>query len=184
MADGVEALELVRGEGRLSPPHGRSILLENIDMQRLGGHGLLREIGADPRPDRMIVFMLTTSRSRSDIDAANTANVAGRIVKRNAGEAFHKVREPVFCRRPCRPPLPATRRASMIDISRAGRGRYSDEPAPAWLARASNIATKSSAVARSRAPPEISELLQIDDRAGSWSIAHWPNIRSDTLLDT
>ena len=55
----------------------------------------------------------------------------------------------------------------MSDISRAGRGRHSGEPAPAWLAMASNIATKSSAVARSRAPPEISELLQIDDRAGS-----------------
>jgi len=90
VVDGVAALEFLRGaDGQPQrPAQNRFILLVDINMPRLDGHGLLKEIRADPDLNRLIVFMLTTSRSQSDIDAAYDAHVAGYIVKQNAGEDF------------------------------------------------------------------------------------------------
>lgn len=90
VVDGVAALEFLRDTRRISDQRGdnRFILLVDINMPRLDGHGLLREIRADPDLRRLIVFMLTTSRSQSDIDAAYDPQVAGYIVKQNAGEDF------------------------------------------------------------------------------------------------
>jgi CheY-like chemotaxis protein len=88
VVDGIEALEFLRGTGRSVAPPDRHILLVDINMPRLDGHGLLREIRADPALKRLIVFMLTTSRSQTDIDAAYDAHVAGYIVKQSAGEDF------------------------------------------------------------------------------------------------
>lgn len=90
VVDGVAALEFLRGQHFASEDTARQrfILLVDINMPRLDGHGLLREIRANPKLSRLIVFMLTTSRSQSDIDAAYDAHVAGYIVKQNAGEDF------------------------------------------------------------------------------------------------
>ena len=88
VVDGIAALEFLRGTGRSGPPPERHILLVDINMPRLDGHGLLREIRADPALTHLIVFMLTTSRSQADIDAAYSAHVAGYIVKQSAGEDF------------------------------------------------------------------------------------------------
>ncbi len=88
VADGIEALEFLRGTGPSGAAPDRHILLVDINMPRLDGHGLLREIRADPALTRLIVFMLTTSRSQTDIHAAYSAHVAGYIVKQSAGEDF------------------------------------------------------------------------------------------------
>jgi CheY-like chemotaxis protein len=70
--DGVEALEMLRGEGRekLQPPY-------------LDGIGLIRAIRADPELTRTVIFVLTTSDDDRDKIAAYDLHVAGYIVKTN-----------------------------------------------------------------------------------------------------
>jgi CheY-like chemotaxis protein len=83
--DGVEALELLRGEGRpkLEPPF---LLLVDIQMPRLDGIGLIRAIRADPELTRTVIFVLTTSDDDRDKIAAYDLHVAGYIVKSNTKE--------------------------------------------------------------------------------------------------
>ena len=89
MRDGLEALEFLRETfGGKSATEDSFILLVDINMPRLDGHGLVSAIREDPQLRRLIVFMLTTSRAREDIDRAYEGNVAGYIVKENAGEDF------------------------------------------------------------------------------------------------
>jgi len=80
--DGVEALEMLRGEGRekLAPPY---LLLVDIQMPRLDGIGLIRAIRADPELTRTVIFVLTTSDDDRDKIAAYDLHVAGYIVKTN-----------------------------------------------------------------------------------------------------
>ncbi len=84
--DGIDALEILRekfSEG--APPF---ILIADVNMPRLDGHGLVRAIRDDPDLRSLVIFMLTTSRAREDIDGAYEGNVAGYIVKENAGDEF------------------------------------------------------------------------------------------------
>jgi CheY-like chemotaxis protein len=89
--DGIEALELLRGEGgreQLTPPY---LLLVDIRMPRLDGIGLIRALRADAALARTVVFVLTTSDSDKDKLAAYDANVSGYIVKSDAGGDFHQL---------------------------------------------------------------------------------------------
>ena len=86
--DGVEALEMLRGENgkeKLIRPH---ILLVDLNMPRMNGFQLVSALRADPELKRSIVFFLTTSKSEEDKSAAYDLNVAGYIVKQNAGVDF------------------------------------------------------------------------------------------------
>ncbi|MDG4647355.1 response regulator [Roseibacterium sp. SDUM158017] len=85
--DGVAALEYLRDPARTAEAPGLEgrILLVDINMPRLDGHAFVREIRADPKLRRLIVFMLTTSRAQADIEAAYDAHVAGYVVKQSAG---------------------------------------------------------------------------------------------------
>ena len=84
--DGVEALALLRGEAG-DPPRSY-VLLVDINMPRMNGHELMREIRRDPALNRAVAFMMTTSRDDADISRAYDANVAGYIVKQDAGVGF------------------------------------------------------------------------------------------------
>ena len=89
--DGVEALEMLKGEnGReaLLPPY---IILADINMPRMDGIKFVRELRADPNLKTAIVFMLTTSKSEEDKIKAYDLNVAGYIVKETAGRDFLKL---------------------------------------------------------------------------------------------
>ncbi len=88
VSDGVEALEFLRGERFGTRPDEAVILLVDINMPRLDGHGLVQEIRKDPRLRRLVIFILTTSKSREDIEQAYAGNVSGYIVKENAGKEF------------------------------------------------------------------------------------------------
>jgi CheY-like chemotaxis protein len=84
--DGVEALEMLRGQGgheRLAPPY---LLLVDIQMPRLDGIGLIREMRKDPELTRTVIFVLTTSDDDRDKMAAYDQHVAGYIVKSNTKE--------------------------------------------------------------------------------------------------
>ena len=86
--DGVEALDLLRGtNGKERLPRPYLVLLD-INMPRMSGIELLRELRADPDLHDSIVFVLTTSKSDEDKVAAYGANVAGYIIKSDVGAGF------------------------------------------------------------------------------------------------
>lgn len=86
--DGVEALEILRGENghtKLPTPY---IILLDINMPRMNGHEFLEAIRQDAELKSSIVFVLTTSSADTDRFQAYLNNVAGYIVKDNAGDHF------------------------------------------------------------------------------------------------
>ena len=84
--DGVDALSLLRGETG-SPPE-TYILLTDVNLPRMSGLELLPEIRRDARLARAVVFVMTTSDADRDKDLAHDGNVAGYILKSNAGADF------------------------------------------------------------------------------------------------
>ena len=91
--DGMDALEMLRGENgkeKLSPPY---LLLVDLNMPRLNGIQLLQELRADPALKRTVAFMLTTSKREEDKLAAYDLNVAGYILKQTADEDLRRLVE-------------------------------------------------------------------------------------------
>lgn len=89
--DGIEALDVLRGtNGTARLPRPFLILLD-INMPRMNGIELLRELRADPELRDSIVFVLTTSKSDEDKMAAYQANVAGYIAKSEVGAGFMRL---------------------------------------------------------------------------------------------
>ncbi|MFY0312492.1 response regulator [Leisingera sp. D0M16] len=85
--DGVEALAFLRGEMSQVPPPN-FVVLSDINMPRKNGIELLEEIRADPVLRKVLFIVLTTSDDEKDISAAYANNVAGYILKSNAGDMF------------------------------------------------------------------------------------------------
>lgn len=86
--DGVNALEILRGENgkeKLTRPY---IILLDINMPRMNGIEFLGNLRADPDLKNSIVFVLTTSEADQDIIGAYNYNVAGYIVKSDAADSF------------------------------------------------------------------------------------------------
>ena len=82
--DGIEALEILRGDGgqkKITPPY---IVTLDINMPRMDGHEFLQEIRNDERLKNVLVFVLTTSSNEADIRAAYDRNVSGYILKENS----------------------------------------------------------------------------------------------------
>ncbi|KGM48647.1 response regulator [Pseudooceanicola atlanticus] len=84
--DPVEALAFLRRE--TGTPPGQYILLVDINMPRMSGLEMLDALRADQRLHDAVVFMLTTSQDERDLMVAHHHNVAGYIVKQNAGADF------------------------------------------------------------------------------------------------
>ncbi len=69
--NGLEALDLLRGDGPNRMPAPRIILLD-LNMPRMGGIEFLRELRADPELRGTSVFVMTTSNEDKDkVDAYN-----------------------------------------------------------------------------------------------------------------
>ena len=84
--DGVEALEVLRrADHHTLRPY---LILLDINMPRMNGIEFLREVRNDPQLRDSIVFVLTTSRADEDRFEAYHLNVAGYIVKADAGSGF------------------------------------------------------------------------------------------------
>jgi CheY-like chemotaxis protein len=82
--DGLEALSLLRGEGRPALPSPCIIVLD-LNMPRMNGLEFLAVLREDPMLRRSIVFVLTTSSSQEDRQAAYAHHIAGYVTKSRAG---------------------------------------------------------------------------------------------------
>lgn len=88
VANGIEALNVLRGEGgyaRLPRPY---IILLDINMPRMNGIEFLAAIRQDEELQRSIVFVITTSSQDEDKMAAYNKQIAGYILKTRAGDDF------------------------------------------------------------------------------------------------
>lgn len=86
--DGIEALDMLRGTNgreRVRPPY---LVLSDIGMPRMDGLTFVRTLRGDPELRKTVVFMLSTSKHDEDRHAAYDLNVAGYILKENAGQSF------------------------------------------------------------------------------------------------
>jgi CheY-like chemotaxis protein len=79
--NGVEALEMLRGNGASPIPKERRLILLDLNMPRMNGLEFLRELRADPELHHLTVIVLTTSDDERDKIEAYNLNVAGYIVK-------------------------------------------------------------------------------------------------------
>jgi len=86
--DGIEALEMLRGENgheKLPKPH---LILLDLNMPRMNGIEFLEAIRADEELKGSVVFMITTSKADEDKARAYGHNVAGYIVKQDPANTF------------------------------------------------------------------------------------------------
>lgn len=65
--DGVEALEMLRRQGRYATAKRPSLILLDLNVPNKDGREVLAEIKADERLKRIPVVVLTTSMTRQDI---------------------------------------------------------------------------------------------------------------------
>jgi CheY-like chemotaxis protein len=86
--DGIEALEILRGENGQSPMPRPYIVLLDLNMPRMNGLEFLEEIRKDPKLHDTIVFVLTTSDDDLDIFSAYQKHISGYLLKSKVGEDF------------------------------------------------------------------------------------------------
>jgi len=82
--DGLEALEMLRA-GKVKRP---LVILLDLQMPRMGGIEFLKILRADKELADLVVFVLTTSKSESDMLSSYRQHIAGYFVKGEVGEKF------------------------------------------------------------------------------------------------
>lgn len=91
--DGIEALNMLRGENGyplLAKPY---LILLDINMPRMDGFDFLKEIRKDQILNTTVVFVLTTSCNENDKLDAYKLNIAGYIIKSELNNGFVNVIE-------------------------------------------------------------------------------------------
>lgn len=91
--DGIAALQRLRGQDGKAALQRPYLILLDLNMPRMNGIEFLEELRSDPELHDSIVFVLTTSDADRDKVAAYRNNIAGYIVKSQAGEEFASVLE-------------------------------------------------------------------------------------------
>jgi len=85
--NGMEALQMLRGEGGKNMVRVKVILLD-INMPKMNGLEFLQELRKDPILGKIPVIIITTSNDEKDKLAAYNLNVAGYILKPLSFEKF------------------------------------------------------------------------------------------------
>jgi CheY-like chemotaxis protein len=86
--NGLEALDILRGNNnheKLATPY---LILLDLNMPRMGGIEFLDILRRDPGLRRSLVFVMTTSAADEDRERAYEKNIAGYVRKPIAGEGF------------------------------------------------------------------------------------------------
>lgn len=86
--DGVDALDLLRGNKDKAPLAKPYIILLDLNMPRMNGIEFLHALRNDPDIQDSIVFVLTTSNADEDKVAAYKEHIAGYIVKSSVQDDF------------------------------------------------------------------------------------------------
>jgi len=95
--DGIDALEILKGNNGKEKIPTPYLLLVDLNMPRMDGIQLIRALRADPELHPSIVFVLTTSQRDEDKTASYNLNVTGYILKTTAGQDFLNLIELVDC---------------------------------------------------------------------------------------
>ena len=82
--DGLEALSLLK-KGEVASP---LVIILDLQMPRMGGIEFLKTLRADPKLSKLVVFVLTTSKAKSDIVSSYGEHIAGYFVKGQTGDRF------------------------------------------------------------------------------------------------
>lgn len=91
--DGIEALQILRGENGHSQIKKPFIAFVDLNMPRMDGIECVKEMRKDENLRDTIVFILTTSKADEDKMKAYEQNVAGYIPKNAVGGGFRKAAE-------------------------------------------------------------------------------------------
>ena len=86
--DGIDALDMLRGTGGAPALQRPYMIILDLNLPRMDGIELLRELRKDAELRDSIVFVLTTSQDDDDKVASYSFNVAGYMVKNRIGEGF------------------------------------------------------------------------------------------------
>lgn len=89
--DGAEALRVLRGEHHDKRIDTPVIVLLDLNMPVMDGFQFLDALRADPRLQRTVVFILTTSAREQDRCRAYDGHVAGYMVKSSVGPQFARL---------------------------------------------------------------------------------------------
>lgn len=79
--DGVEALNIIRGECGCTKPSKPFVVMLDLNMPRMGGIEFLDEIRADETLRSTLVFVVTTSDYHADVRSAYSRMVCGYFLK-------------------------------------------------------------------------------------------------------
>lgn len=82
--DGIEALTLLK-ESKVTQP---LVIILDLQMPRMGGIEFLKVLRADPKLSDLVVFVLTTSKAKTDITSSYGKHIAGYFVKGETGDRF------------------------------------------------------------------------------------------------
>lgn len=89
--DGLEALEILRGDHADLTIERPYLVLLDLNMPRMDGFEFLYEVRNDKKLRDSIIFVLTTSDADSDRMRAYQDNIAGYMVKSAVGPQFAKL---------------------------------------------------------------------------------------------
>lgn len=89
--DGLEALEILRGNHADLTIERPYLVLLDLNMPRMDGFEFLKEVRNDAELRASVIFVLTTSDADSDRMRAYYENIAGYMVKSAVGPQFAKL---------------------------------------------------------------------------------------------
>ena len=85
-ANGIEALDIMRGENNRAKVPKPYIVLLDINMPKMNGIEMLNELRRDEQLKDSVVFILTTSPREEDKNTSYKLNVAGYFLKQDVKE--------------------------------------------------------------------------------------------------